>query len=277
MRFVFTLFAFFLVSYLASSQYLEKTIESFEQHFQIALFIDSMEVINHGITPVEKRSKMGNVTVIVDGDSFIPQRKDTVLYQYIDFLSAELSKYPEKYLQNIGLEAIALGAELFVGKTKRGGIPNHQTNTILYEASYAMLYDEAYMANVIHHELHHFAEQTLEKRERYFKKWEKINPPKFKYGYGGIMQYDPRYQNVDFASYNHPKEGFVSNYAMTGAEEDRAMIVSLIMNERERAELLKWLPSDQLLQKKVKLAIEMLNTLSGTSENYWTEVMTGYQ
>ena len=113
---------------------------------------------------------MGNVTVIVDGDSFIPQRKDTVLYQNINFLSAELSKYPEKYPQNIGLEAIALSAELFEGKTKRGGIPHHQTNTVLYEASYAMLYDEAYMANVIHHELHHFAEQTLKNRDGYSKK-----------------------------------------------------------------------------------------------------------
>ena len=55
------------------------------------------------------------------------------------------------------------------------------------------------------------------------------------YGFGGIMQFYPQYRNVDFSSYNHPREGFIGNYAITGQEEDRAMIVSLIMNERERS------------------------------------------
>ena len=49
----FTLFGLILFTYQAGAQYLERTIESFEQHFQIALLIDSMDVINHGITPAE--------------------------------------------------------------------------------------------------------------------------------------------------------------------------------------------------------------------------------
>ncbi|SNS81520.1 hypothetical protein SAMN05421640_1351 [Ekhidna lutea] len=258
------------------AQYLGQTIADFEAKFQVDILVDSIDVIHQGISPLEQRNKHGNVTVIIPGDAFHPQPRDTVLYQYLIFLDNELSKYPDGYLVKNGVEAIALGEKLYVGETKRSAIPHYRSKTLLYEASYPILYDETYMANVIHHELHHFAEYSLQKADKYYKKWNKINPKKFNYGYGGVMQFDKRYKNIDFTSHNHPREGFIGNYAMTGAEEDRAMIVALIMNERERGDLLKWLPIDERLRKKVELAIEILNELSGTTENYWTEVMVGH-
>lgn len=259
----------------AQAPYLQKEIEAFEAKYNVGIVTDSLDAVARRIARPDSVYWSRKVQVRTLGNTFYPQRRDTVIYQLLKFLDKEFSKYPKDYFKRTDLRAIALPEKIYTGKYDIRAVPNWRARTLVIEASYRMLYNEPYLANVIHHEFYHYSEHTLTEARKYFKRWKKANPKKFEYGYSGYMQYDPKYRNVDFGSHSRPKEGFISYYSMTGDEEDRAVIVSLMMNDRERDDLLKWLPNDEKLLKKVELAIEMLNAISGTEENYWSDVIKG--
>ena len=63
------------------------------------------------------------------------------------------------------------------------------------------------------------------------------------------MQFDPQYANVDW-NFLHPREGFITNYAMTAAEEDRAELAAYLLVREKWEKLEPLLADDKRLRKK---------------------------
>lgn len=202
--------------------------------------------------------------------NYQPCTDSMALYKYLLVLQKEYAKYPKGYFKAAGVHTIALGLQLRFDAQNRAAIPDPYKNVLYLSIEGSSAYaTPLYLVHVMHHELHHCAEYMLWKDMYYkWRTWKKTNRCFFKYGPGGEKAYHQR--SVNWGGLTHPKKGFVNLYATMGQEEDRSEIVALLMTDEEYGYLKKFMKTDRFLRRKVKLMIETLNTLSGTTDAYWT-------
>ena len=96
--------------------------------------------------------------------------------------------------------------------------------------------------------IYHLIEYS-QSNDMYYKDpaWLAFNDSTFKYGNGGRDAYkDPTYANTE-----HPRVGFVTGYATSALEEDKAETYAFLFVKEGYASLQKWEPEDQILTKKV--------------------------
>lgn len=197
---------------------------------------------------------------------------DTVLIQnYLDILLVEYSKYPKGYLNKARVNKIIICDSLIINGQRRAAIPDPKKNALYLEINSS--YSKNYLIHVMHHELHHCAEYSLYGNMYYnWKKWNKKNKVKFRYGFGGANAYKEENSHINYYSMSHPEKGFVNLYSMLGTEEDRSEILALIMNYEERKKLLEFVETDRILKRKVKLIIKEINTIAETKFISWKEI-----
>lgn len=194
------------------------------------------------------------------------------LKDYLATVDYEYSKYPQGYFRATGINYLVIAKDLKVMGQKRAAVPDPYVHTLFLEKDSA--YPGEYQVYVMHHELNHCAEFAAWGDMYYrWRKWERKNPCRFKYGDGGNSAYKPENRGINWRAYTHPRKGFVNLYSTTGEEEDRSEIVSLIMTDSGRHNLLEFCKKDKKLRKKVRLAMKFLDRVSGTKDNYWRREM----
>src|SRR5690606_1012800 len=101
---------------------------------------------------------------------------------------------------------------------ERWAVPDFVHETLYLDVAVRFARDEVFQRRVIHHEFYHLLEEEWN-GDPYFKDpaWAALNTPEHRYGAGGAANRDRR-----LSLFNHPAPGFVSRYAMTGLEEDKA-------------------------------------------------------
>jgi len=176
-----------------------------------------------------------------------------------EVISEELAKYSHETLNAIGLKKVYLVNNLYVDGTYRSGMPEGQFEDALYfdiSAKYFTSENGDYMRRTIHHELRHLADFNLYKSFRPTDtNWTNCNVASTSYGNGGAAMY----KNVDFAHAKHPKTGFITGYATSGIDEDRAEVFAYFMTDRSY--LHHQAQNDASLNCKIVQTEQLLNSL----------------
>lgn len=153
--------------------------------------------------------------------------RDAIYAQKI--VKEELLKYSAANLAKIGLKKIYLVHHLRVDGTFRSGMPDGQFEDALYfdiDSKYFTSENGEYMRRTLHHELRHLADYNMHKTYRpQDVNWLNCNPKTTVYGNGGASMY----ADAAYAHAVHPKAGFVTGYATSGIDEDRAEVYAYYM------------------------------------------------
>ncbi len=168
-------------------------------------------------------------------------------------LSAELARYAPGWLAKAGLARVVLAADLTEGGAPIPSLPNH-LQTLVIDVGVG----EAYLARLVHHEVFHFFDRASRARLSPDPEWDALNAPGFDYGAGGRSMRSPW---VGERRADLP--GFVTSYATSGVEEDKAETFALAMTDgtvRAQAE------RDPTLAKKLALAESRLEAFGRLPE-----------
>lgn len=151
----------------------------------------------------------------------------------------ELARYPSAFLPAARLAGIVFVDALTENDTPVPSLPN-VGGLLLFDPSSA----EADLVRSLHHEIFHFFDLADDGRVSPDPAWESLNPGGFRYGSGGRTLRGP------WAA--RPRDdlpGFVSAYATSGSEEDKADTFALAI---ARPELVRSrIGSDAVVRAKV--------------------------
>jgi hypothetical protein len=145
----------------------------------------------------------------------------------------ELGRYSSRFLSAIHMRGVVFADDLREGETPIPSLPNVAGLLLLDVAG-----SESDLVRGLHHEVFHFADLADDGSLAPDPSWEALNPPGFAYGAGGRTlrsAWAARPPDAD----GFMSGGFVSPYATSGCEEDKAetfaFVVARPAQVRERA------------------------------------------
>lgn len=157
--------------------------------------------------------------------STLEQSDSTALSSYSFLLSAELSKYPVELITKSQLRTIALVKNLTNDGLSVAAVPDYKREVLYLDVTKGNV-NKTYAARVIHHDFYHMLEEQFNGSANYKDlAWCALNAPEFAYGSGGRSS-----REEDAWLLNNPSYGFVSKYAMSAAEEDKAEVFSAMLS-----------------------------------------------
>lgn len=197
------------------------------------------------------------------------EKKDyPLMLRYLKIIKKEFDKYPSSFLQHTKLRGIVLVKSLKIGAQRRGAVPDYYQELLYYDIGYLRPDNEHYIQHIIHHEFYHMIEQELN-GDAYYKdpNWSALNPYNFKYGKGGA-NYRSK-ESLESLRKNGLK-GFVSAYAKSGLEEDKAETYACLLTKRCIRYLKKRIKNDDVLKRKVEHMKTFLYLEdSNINEHFW--------
>jgi len=187
------------------------------------------------------------------------------LNAYVPLLASEILLYPPEFVRRSGLKRIILCGELDSKEGRRGGYADAEHGDIYLDVERGS-YSKPYKRLGIHHEFFHFFDYRDDGRVFQDERWERLNSDSFRYAGGGVtMQDDPT------AGLTRDIPGFLTRYAMSGVEEDKAEMFSHMMVEyryvRDRA------IKDRVIGKKWSEMKDLLRRFSpDMDEAFWETI-----
>lgn len=164
-----------------------------------------------------------------------PLRRDVALA----ILNEELGRYPRGFLEKSRFRRVLLCANLNEATHEIPSLPNFQ-QTLLLDVNAT----PEFLRRLVHHEVFHFADYADDDQVKSDPEWTKENGNYFVYGSGGRFLRDPAVSSPAGAP-----PGFVTRYATSALEEDKAetfaflMVAPGMMAERAK--------SDPVLTRKI--------------------------
>jgi hypothetical protein len=166
--------------------------------------------------------------------------------RYFDIFNDELNKYPVSFFRTHGVRDIVLVKKLFANQKPAQG---------MYLPGYKRMYFDVTrhvrsadtMRHNIHHELYHMMAVELGGWSLHDPAWAALNDAGFTYG-----------QDITRATINPinrgapGKPGFVTYYAMTSIEEDRAETFAALMIPHQHRLITRWAERDPVLKRKME-------------------------
>ena len=153
-------------------------------------------------------------------------------------VSRELARYPAAFLDAVRLRGLVLADDLVEGDKPIPSLPN-VGGLMLLDVHAA----DSDLVRTLHHEIYHFADLADDGHLAPDPAWESLNAQGFAYGAGGrsLRNWAARADDVP---------GFVSGYATSGPEEDKAETFAFVLARssvvRDRAK------TDPVLAAKVR-------------------------
>lgn len=164
-------------------------------------------------------------------------------------VAEELSRHPRELLMRARLSRVALCSNLSEAGAPIPSLPN-LNRTLLLDVDA----DAAFLRRLVHHELYHFLDYAADDQVQRDPSWEKLNDRYFVYGSGGRFERDPK------SSLPAELPGFVTRYAMSALEEDKAETFAFWMVERDWLE--RRVKSDPVLAAKLSVLQSELSSPS---------------
>ncbi len=165
-------------------------------------------------------------------------------------LSVELSRYPAAFLQRARLHRLLLCARLQEGAEAIPSLPNYH-GALLVDVDA----EAPYLRRLVHHEVFHFADYADDDQLSRDPAWLALNDRYFVYGDGGRFRREP-----GAGRFNAEIPGFVSRYATSALEEDKAETFAMRMTAP--AQFAALLANDEVLQTKSRAVEAQLRKLS---------------
>ena len=199
-------------------------------------------------------------------DGKIPD--SNALARYIPLFTAEFGLYPPSLIKKAKLARIVLCQNLAFAGQARAAIPDFEHDTLYLDVSRGD-YNKTYQRTVIHHEFFHIIDYQDDGEVYQDEKWKILNTVSFRYGKGGINAQDNRNTSLLTDKY----VGFLTHYATTGVEEDKAEVFAhLIVHSRyvkERAQ------KDIYVRVKVaRMKDLLLNFCPDMNGSFWEKIRT---
>jgi hypothetical protein len=176
-------------------------------------------------------------------------------------LAAELERYPAPFLARARLRRLLLCARLHEGAEPIPSLPNYH-GALLVDVDA----DAAYLRRLLHHEVFHFADYADDDQLSHDPAWLALNDRDFVYGSGGRFLREP-----GVGRFSGEIPGFVSRYATSALEEDKAETFAMRMSApREFAELIAGDPI--LREKSAALEVQLRKFSPMIDEAFWAAV-----
>jgi hypothetical protein len=154
-------------------------------------------------------------------------------------IAKQLERYPKRFLAAVGLERILLCRGLTEAGKAYPSMPNVQ-HTLILDVNVG----GKFMERLLHHELFHFADFADDGKLKGDTAWARLNEKHVVYGFGGHLERGP-----GSADWSEQRTGFVTAYAMSAIEEDKAELYSFVMTDPRRVAARSAV--DPVVQKKV--------------------------
>jgi hypothetical protein len=145
------------------------------------------------------------------------------LKNYLPMFVEEFSLYPPECIKRSDLKKVIVCKSLRFAEQLRSAIPDYAHDTLYLDCENG-IWSSAYMRHTVHHEYFHIIDWKDDGRVYEDKEWSALNPKGFKYGTGGKNN-----QDNDAYGTGANLSGFLSAYATTGVEEDKAEMFANMM------------------------------------------------
>lgn len=158
-------------------------------------------------------------------------------------VSRELARYPVAFLRKVRLAGVVVTDNLAENEMPIPSLPN-VGGLLLLAAVGEATSAETNLVRTLHHEVFHFFNLADDGRVAPDQEWSALNPPGFAYGAGG--------RSLRAAWAGRPSDelpGFLSGYATSGVEEDKADTFALAVARRRLVEAR--IMTDSILRSKV--------------------------
>ncbi|HEX7453613.1 MAG TPA: hypothetical protein VF294_15070 [Polyangiaceae bacterium] len=165
-------------------------------------------------------------------------------------LAVELARYPARFLARARLHRLVLCAKLHEGSEAIPSLPNYH-GTLLVDVDA----DAHYLRRLVHHEVFHFADYADDDQLSRDPAWLALNDRYFVYGDGGRFRREP-----GAGRFTSEQPGFVSRYATSALEEDKAETFAMRMCAP--AQFAALLHDDEILRAKSTAVEAQLRKLS---------------
>ncbi len=173
-------------------------------------------------------------------------------------LREELGRYPTTFLRDSRLRRVLLCDDLYESNREIPSMPNYLSTLVLDVDA-----PEEYLRRLVHHEVYHFADFADDQEVKRDDRWAKLNDNWFVYGNGGRAMRDPRSGDL-----TGDLPGFLSQYATSAVEEDKAEVFAFMMVEPERVAEIAG--RDPVVARKVRAMKDRLEALSPVmGEEFW--------
>jgi hypothetical protein len=195
----------------------------------------------------------GPETKFTDLDYALDDARDNqTLKKAVLLFVQEISLYPKDFFRYSDCQDIYFVQKLFYKQKPVDGLFSGGSNYIFYD--YRRSGDNTQkVRHNIHHELYHLIGSKHPFWKEHGPEWEALNRTGFSYN----PQYSPHERNpLNF--YAPPEPGFVTDYAMASAEEDRAEVFACMMLPKQLRLIEQWAQKDRILFRKIRLMEEFL-------------------
>jgi len=199
-----------------------------------------------------------------------PKSDYAKLLRYLVVLQTELNKYPESFLRKAGVKNIVVCKGVSSHGLSAHGFPDPGGKSIY--CTYGGFH--TYFKKNIHHEIYHMIEAKFN-GSSYYKDpvWAKLNSNDFKYGKGGRHF---KWNDSNSENLFHPRTGFITPYATSALEEDKAEVYAGLFVEEISTCLHEWISEDEILRNKVNYMKDFLLRYSDEmTSDFWANLCTG--
>ncbi len=173
------------------------------------------------------------------------------LQAYVPVLVREFGRYPEKFVERMGLKKIVLCSSLTFDEQPRAALPEFGSHTMYFDVPVSMT-TRQYARGVLHHEFFHIVDWRDDGKLYSDQSWVALNAKKFSYGDGGVNAQSD--SSMSLLTDKYP--GFLTKYSMSGVEEDKAEVCAhLFVNPEVVA---RYAQDDAVLARKVERMKELL-------------------
>lgn len=148
------------------------------------------------------------------------------LQRYERLFCEEFSLYPPTLIQKTKLRRVVVCTQLMFSGQRRYAVPDFEHDTYYLDVGTGIP-SSRYLRHVIHHDFFHIVDVRDDGLLYEDERWRILNPDDFQYGKGGAAALDNSATGILTNKY----PGFLTHYATTGVEEDKAEVFShLIVN-----------------------------------------------
>ncbi len=172
-------------------------------------------------------------------------------------LAAELSRYPAAFFERARLHRLLLCESLHEGSEAIPSLPNYH-GALLVDVDA----DAPYLRRLVHHEIFHFADYADDDQLSSDPAWLALNDRYFVYGDGGRFRREP-----GAGRFSAEIPGFVSRYATSALEEDKAETFAMRM--AAPAQFAALLAKDEILSAKSRAVEAQLRKLSPALDDHF--------
>ncbi|MCD4779472.1 MAG: putative zinc-binding metallopeptidase [Candidatus Omnitrophica bacterium] len=169
------------------------------------------------------------------------------LNTYLKLFEQEINKYPPSFFKSRNIRGIALVKRLFIQNKPAEGLYFYNHRVMFFDIL-RNNHKRIAQRHSIHHELFHMmSKQTPQYAPLNEDVWASWNQHSFQY------TTNPRLSKKinPYNQYAPHEPGFVSYYAMTSVEEDKAEVFACLMQYKHKKLIHEWITKDRIMSKKV--------------------------